>query len=191
MRTVVLASSSPRRRDILQLTRVPFVVDPSDVDEILDPCRDPHDLARDLSLQKAHSVSGRHPDSLVVAADTFIVYGGTLLGKPHTDAEARTMLGMLSGRVHSVITGYCVLDASTGEHLCGSAETKVWIRRLTAHEIDTYVRSGEPLDKAGGYAIQGLGALIVEKIEGDFYNVVGLPLNELVRALGKFGVRVW
>lgn len=190
MKTIVLASSSPRRRDILRLARVPFVVDPCDIDEILDPSRDPHDLARDLSFQKAVSVAGRHPGSLVIAADTFIVFRGTLLGKPHTEAEAGAILAMLSGHAHSVITGYCVLDTSSETHTCGSSETKVWIKTLTSREIKNYVNTREPLDKAGGYAIQGLGALIVEKIEGDFYNVVGLPLGEVVRALGKFGVRV-
>ncbi|MDP2931114.1 MAG: nucleoside triphosphate pyrophosphatase, partial [Chloroflexota bacterium] len=150
----------------------------------------PHDLAKSLSLAKAKLVAKNHPDVLVIAADTFGVLEGKLLGKPHTPAEARQMLKTLSGKLHSVITGFSIIDTQTNRVVSKSVETKVYIKKLTPDEIDAYVRSGEPLDKAGAYAIQGLGAVIIDKIEGDYFNVIGLPLSALAECLKEFGVQV-
>lgn len=189
-RRIILASSSPRRREILGKTGLSFEVDPGDYEEDMSLGLEPHRLARFLSAEKVRSIAGKYADALVIAADTFIVLRGALLGKPRTPDEARRMLMALNGKEHSVITGVTVLDTATGKKVTLSEETRVFFRRLSADEIDDYVRSGEPLDKAGAYAIQGLGAVLVKRIEGDYLNVVGLPLARLVSVLQRFGVKV-
>ncbi|GAB4483611.1 MAG: Maf family protein [Thermodesulfovibrionales bacterium] len=189
-RRIVLASASPRRKEILAKTGLCFEIDRSGFDEQLDPGVEPHRLARTLARHKAQAVSSRYEDALIIAADTFIAFHGQMLGKPHTPPEARRMLALLSGRTHSVITGYAVIDTRTGKLASGSEETQVVFRRLSKAEISAYVKTGEPLDKAGAYAIQGIGAMLVQRIDGDYLNVVGLPLVPLLRTLGKFGVRV-
>ena len=190
MKKIVLASASPRRKEILSSAGLPFRVDPSDYEEKLDHAVPPHVLAKNLSLDKALSVAGKYRSALLIAADTFIVFNGKLLGKPHTPVEARKMLTLLNGRSHSVITGYTVLETATGRKITRSVETKVWLKKMSRAEIGAYVKTGEPLDKAGAYAIQGRGAAIIKKIEGDYLNVVGLPLSDLVETLKKFGIRV-
>jgi septum formation protein len=190
MKKIILASASPRRKEILGLTGLPFTVDPGEYEEDRESPMEPHRLARHLSVQKAKAVSGKYRDALIIAADTFILDRGKILGKPHTPEEAGRMLKMLGGRSHSVVTGYTILDTASGREITRSVETKVWFKKMTVEEIDAYVQTKEPLDKAGAYAIQGLGAVIVKKIEGDYLNVVGLPLFDLVESLKKFGIRV-
>jgi septum formation protein len=190
MRKIVLASASPRRAEILKSAGLKFSVDAGVYEEDMSMGLPPHRLARFLSREKAAAVAAKHTDALVIAADTFIVFRGALLGKPHTEEEARRMLALLSGKTHSVITGYTIMDTACGRRVSGSAETKVTFKRLSVEEIDAYVASGEPLDKAGAYAIQGLGAVIVRKVEGDYLNVVGLPLSALAEDLKKLGVRI-
>jgi septum formation protein len=151
---------------------------------------EPHEFAQKISLEKAKTVASKHKNAIVIAADTFIVFGGQILGKPHTEKEAREMLEAISGKSHSVITGFSIIDTSKNKTLSKSVETKIYIRKLTSAEIDAYVKSKEPLDKAGAYAIQGLGAILVEKIEGDYFNVIGLPLSALTEALKEFGVNI-
>jgi septum formation protein len=189
-RMIVLASSSPRRRELLRLIGLTFRVDRAEYEERMDLNMPPHRLARHLSLEKARSIASKYSDALVIAADTFILFRGKLLGKPHTLQEARRMLGMLNGKKHSVITGFTVMDTLTGKRVSKAVETKVHFRRLTTDQLASYVRTGEPLDKAGAYAVQGLGAVIVKEIAGDYFNVIGLPLSSLAEALKKFGVRV-
>jgi len=190
MKKIILASASPRRKEILALTRLRFRVEPSEYEETLDNATKPHKLAKRLSLEKAEAVAGKYRDALIIAADTFIVFRGKPLGKPHTSKEARKMLAMLNGKSHSVITGYTVLDTGTGNKITRSIETKVWFKKMTPQELDAYVATKEPLDKAGAYAIQGRGAMIVRKIEGDYLNVVGLPLFDLADSLKKFGIKL-
>ncbi|HXX58545.1 MAG TPA: nucleoside triphosphate pyrophosphatase [Thermodesulfovibrionales bacterium] len=187
---LILASASPRRREILEKTGLIFKVVAGDYEEEMDRGVSPRKLARVLSREKARAVASRCRDAIVIAADTFIIFRGSLFGKPETEREARRMLKILSGRSHSVVTGFTVIDTETGKAVSRSVETKVFIKKLAMKEIDAYVRSGEPLDKAGGYAIQGLGSVIVKRIEGDYYNVVGLPLNALVETLKMFGISV-
>ncbi len=187
---LILASASPRRKEILKTAGLEFKVDSSSFKENMDLAFEPHKLARFLSYEKARSVAGRHKKALVIAADTFIVFKGELLGKPHTGEEARRMLKTLNGKTHSVITGFTILDTDSNKKISRSVETKVSFKRLTMEEIDSYIKSKEPLDKAGAYAIQGLGAVIVKRIEGDYFNVMGLPLSSLIEALKKFGVYV-
>ena len=189
-RKIILASASPRRREILGITGLKFSVDASEYEEDMELGLKPHQLARFLSAEKAKAIASKYPNALLIAADTFIVFKDKLLGKPHTSEEARRMLVLLNGKAHSVITGFTILDTKTKKKLSRSVETKVYFRKMTGQEIESYVRTGEPLDKAGAYAIQGIGAVIVKKIDGDYLNVVGLPLNSLIEALKKFGVAV-
>jgi septum formation protein len=190
MRKIVLASESPQRREILEMTGLKFTVCASDYEEELDLKLTPRALARFLSRKKAEVVAGRYKDAIIIAADTFIVFKGRLLGKPHTDEEAGKMLQMLNGRAHSVLTGFTIIDTDSNRALSRSVATRVYFKKLGCQEISSYVKSGEPLDKAGAYAIQGLGAALIHKIEGDYFNVVGLPLNAVKENLKKFGVRI-
>ena len=190
MRRIVLASASPRRKQLLEQIGLRFEVEPSDYEEDIAPGSEPHEVAKMLSLGKARAAARKHRKALIIAADTFVVFGDRILGKPHSNAEAREMLRALNGQAHSVITGFTILDTETGKVLSRSVETRVHMRKLTLREIDGYVRSKEPLDKAGGYAIQGRGAVLVESIEGDYFNVVGLPLSALADALREFGIKV-
>jgi septum formation protein len=190
MKRIVLASASPRRKELLGQIGLRFEVEPSNFDEEITPGSEPHEMAKRLSLGKARAATINHRKALIIAADTFVVLGDMILGKPRTNAEAREMLRALNGQAHSVITGFTILDTETGKVLSKSVETRVHMRKLSLKEIDSYVRSKEPLGKAGGYAIQGLGAVLIEKIEGDYFNVVGLSLSALAGALREFGVNV-
>jgi len=190
MKTIILASASPGRKELLKKTGLKFKVEPSNYEENISPELEPHELAKSLSLEKAKLVAKNHKNALIIAADTFIVLEDKILGKPRTETEAKKMLEAISGRQHSVITGFAIMDTEDNKALSKSVETKVYIRKLTSNEIDAYVKSKEPLDKAGAYAIQGLGSAIVEKIEGDYFNVVGLPLSALAESLKEFGVRI-
>jgi septum formation protein len=187
-RPVVLASASPRRRELLENIGLKFSVDAAEIAEVLTAGLKPVELAKALSLQKALAAASRHPDSIIIAADTFGVLDGVILGKPADAGHAREMLEELRGRCHSVITGFTVIDSATGRAVSRAVETKVYFRRLGRTEIARYVKTGEPLDKAGAYAIQGMGALLVERIEGDYYNVIGLPLCALAGVLKRFGI---
>jgi septum formation protein len=190
MRKIVLASASPRRKELLQKIGLKFEVDASNCAEEIDPTLKPDEIVRRISIEKARAVASRHKDALIIAADTIGVLSKKLLGKPHTAGEARKMLAQIRGKSHEVITGFTVLDTATNKIISGTVSTKVYIKKLTQQEIDAYVQTGEPLDKAGAYGIQGLGAVIVEKIEGDYYNVVGLPLSALAEVLKEFGINV-
>ena len=190
MKTIILASGSPRRKELLEKIGLKFEVEPSNYEENTNSKLRPHELAKSLSFEKARTVANKHKNALVIAADTFIVFKGKILGKPYTETEARKMLETISGKPHSVVTGFSIIDTEDKKTVSRSVETKVYIRRLTPSEIDAYVKSREPLDKAGAYAIQGLGSVIVEKIEGDYFNVIGLPLSALTESLKEFGVHV-
>jgi septum formation protein len=189
-RKIILASASPRREEIFKKTGLKFQVDESSCEEITDPGLKPHELAKVLSRAKAKDVARRYRNALIIAADTLVLSGRKIYGKPGGEKEAREMLKTLSGKAHSVITGFTIIDTAGKKELSRSVETKVYVKRLDADEIEAYIRSGEPFGKAGAYGIQGLGAVIVEKIEGDFFNVMGLPLNALAESLKKFGVHV-
>ena len=185
---IILASQSPRRRELLgQMGLTQFIIRPALGEETAAPGLTPALLVEALSRQKAEEVAGRsEPGDLVIAADTVVAVDGTVLGKPRDEAHAREMLSLLSGREHTVYTGVTV--RRDGQVLTGHEATRVRFRLLSPAEIDAYVRSGEPMDKAGAYGIQGLGALLVEGIDGDYCNVVGLPVCRLGRMLLEFGV---
>jgi len=176
---LILASSSPRRKDLLASFGKPFTIDVPDVDESLLPGEDPSAHVRRLALDKARTVAGRHDDGLVVAADTIVVLDGRIIGKPEDEADARRMLGTLSGRSHHVYTGLAVADAAAGTVMSRVACSRVTISSIGEEEIARYVATGEPLDKAGSYAVQGLGGKYVSRVNGSLSNVIGLPLEEL------------
>ena len=190
MKKIILASASPRRKELLEKIGLKFEVDASNCAEEIDPTLKPDEIVRRISITKAKSVATRHQNAVIIAADTIGVIGTKLLGKPHTAGEARKMLAQISGKSHDVITGFTVLDTAAEKIVTKTVTTKVYIKKLTKKEIDAYVQTGEPLDKAGAYGIQGLGAVIVEKIEGDYYNVMGLPLSALAEVLQEFGIIV-
>jgi septum formation protein len=187
---VVLASSSPRRMELLEKAGLEFSIDPSETDEKLDNSAEPEELARSISLMKASSAVPRHPGTIVIAADTFGVLDGRLLGKPEDAAHAREMLAIMSGKCHEVITGFTIIDADSGKTVSHVVKTRVYFKALSKAQIEEYVETGEPLGKAGAYAIQGKGAALVDKIEGDYYNVIGLPVHALARELIKFGIEL-
>ena len=179
---VILASASPRRRELLRFLCPEFDVVPSGADETLGEPPSPA-AAVGLALRKARAVAALGAAGTILAADTLVVLDGASLGKPADDREARSMLGSLSGRCHRVITGVAVIEAGTGRERSAAVETFVYMRELAPPEIDAYVATGEPEDKAGGYAIQGLGGTLVAALLGSYTNVVGLPLPAVRRLL--------
>ncbi len=185
---LILASNSPRRQAIMRQIGVNFKVNPADLDEAILPGEDPQAYAVRVALDKARVVAGRTMEGIIIAADTIVVLDKMILGKPADTADAERMLSQLSGRKHQVITALALIDAATGRTLTNAAVTSVWFRNITQKEISAYVSSGEPLDKAGAYGIQEKGGLLVQKIEGCYFNVVGLPLSLLAEMLREFGI---
>jgi septum formation protein len=183
---LVLASQSPRRAEILRQAGIPFVVRTAPVDESPLEGESPQDYVRRLAEWKASAVPAA-PDEIVLGADTTVVIEGQILGKPANAADARRMLELLSGRRHEVMTGICLKLRDTLVRDC--ATTAVWFAPMNASEIETYAASGEPLDKAGAYAIQGLASKFIERVEGCYFNVVGLPVALVYRRLGEMALR--
>jgi len=178
----VLASRSPRRRIILEQAKIPFVQIPGDVEETWIEGT-PESVVQYWARRKAEKVIEMVKDSPVLGVDTMVALGGELLGKPLDEAHAADMLGMLSGEWHSVFSGVCFLWPDKGIDMRFAEETRVKFRNLDQDEIEAYVSTGEPLDKAGAYGIQGCGSLLVERIEGCYFNVMGLPVSRLVHEL--------
>ena len=177
---LILASQSPRRKELLGLFRIPFSVSVADIDETMDPGKPPFDEVARVSRLKALAVN-RGPEDVVIAADTIVVCDGEILGKPRDEADANRMLNLLSGRDHQVMTGMTVLR--DGQCLTHTEITDIHFRDLSQREIDAYIRSGEPMDKAGSYGIQGGAALFADQMHGDYYNVMGLPVCRLGQML--------
>ncbi len=181
--SVVLASASPRRRELLKTAGIAFRVQVSDADERIEPGLSPAEVVMSLARQKAAAVAADCPDETVIGADTVVVFGETILGKPADEADAFRMLRMLSGETHSVYTGVCILRS--GAEDCFNVCTRVTFYPLTDAQIRAYVATGEPMDKAGAYGIQGRGCTLVKEICGDYFNVVGLPVAEVCRRLER------
>ena len=191
MTLFVLASSSPRRISILGKIGIPFRVVPPSYEVSIEG-EDPIQIAKFTALEKARLVARLFLSGIVIGADTIVVVDGEVLGKPRNVEEAKVFLRKLSGREHLVVTGLALIDASSMREVSDYCVTKVWFRELSDGEIDFYVSTEEPLDKAGGYAIQGLGAFFVERIEGDFWNVVGFPLPLFYDLLRReFGINLF
>ncbi|ACY48395.1 Maf family protein [Rhodothermus marinus] len=181
---LILASRSPRRRKLLAQLGLHFEVHPSDLDENATNHRLPEQLVEQLALEKARTVAARFPEALTLGADTIVVLDGDVLNKPADEAEARAMLRRLSGRTHTVYTGVALVHPASQREVVDYEATQVTFAPLTDAEIDAYVATGSPLDKAGAYGIQDdYGAVFIRRIEGDYYNVVGLPLHRLYRML--------
>ena len=184
---LILASASPRRKELLGLFHIPFVIRVADIDETMDDTKSPFDEAARVSRLKALAVE-RQADDIVIAADTIVVCSGKILGKPGSEAEAVSMLQLLSGRDHQVMTGCTVLHGDRTETF--TEVTDLHFRDLSRKEIEAYVASGEPMDKAGSYGIQGGAALFCERMAGDYYNVMGLPVCRLGQVLKQIAPEV-
>ncbi len=185
---LILASGSPRRIELLKILGCKFQIISSKDEERINPRLSPIENAKRISRLKALNVASKISEGIVIAADTMVVLGKKILGKPKNKKEAEKMLRNLSGKEHRVITGLAVVNAETKKIMQDVVITKVRFRKLSKNLIDKYIATGEPLDKAGAYGIQGKASLLVESIKGDYFNVVGLPLNALNQLLEKFGV---
>lgn len=183
---LILASASPRRRELLEHLGVPFAVDPASGPENPPAGAAAEDTVKALSAAKAAEVAARHPGCVVVGADTVVELDGVILGKPHSEDDAFRMLKSLSGREHRVYTGLTV--AKDGALTTQAEKTRVFFRPMTDREIRAYIATGEPMDKAGAYGYQGFAGLFIHRIDGDYFNVVGLPLCRLNHMLSALGV---
>ncbi len=183
---IVLASSSPRRHELLEMLGIEHIVDPANIDEELSPGESAERLAVRLAQEKAATVASRHRGRVVLSADTLVVLGTEILGKPESPLEAQQMLLRLAGREHKVVTAVAAAYDSTILDRCDV--TRVWFRPLTEAMIDAYLSTGESMDKAGSYGVQGYGAVLVDRIEGDFFGVMGLPLRLVVELLEEVGM---
>ncbi|MBU0986830.1 MAG: septum formation inhibitor Maf [Proteobacteria bacterium] len=185
---MILASKSPRRRYLLKQAGLSFVVIPSNIDEKSIEITSPETYVRILSEAKANDVAQKYPEKWVIGADTIVLKDGAILGKPGSQPEARTMLKRLSGQVHQVLTGYAICCKARQRCFSETIKTDVLFKNLTDEEIEWYIHTQEPFDKAGAYAIQGLGTFLVKSIQGSYTNVVGLPVCEVIEFLIQEGV---
>ncbi|MCR4950643.1 MAG: Maf family protein [Solobacterium sp.] len=183
MKHVILASQSPRRKELLEKCIRNFAVCPADIDETLDPDLPAAEAVRQLSVRKAEAVLRTHPEAVVIGSDTVVAADGVILGKPADRSDAERMLKMLSGKTHQVITGLCIM--STRKVFSDVSCANVTFAALSEDEIESYIMSGEPMDKAGSYAIQGEAGRFITCISGDYYTIVGLPLNMAYEELKK------
>jgi septum formation protein len=182
----ILASASPRRRELLEALGAVFEICPADIPEILVPGEPPLAQVRRLAWEKARHTAGKFPGRAVLAADTIVVLEDQILGKPADLAEAGRMLRLLSGRGHQVMTAFCLLGGPLSEPCRQEAVSEVFFRSLAEEEIEAYLKTGESLDKAGAYAVQGLGVALIREVRGSLTNVVGLPLEEVRPVLEKY-----
>lgn len=193
-RRIILASTSPRRKELIASLHLAFEVIPSHADEDTPPEWTPEQTVQELAMRKALAVyrglEGREQDAVIVGSDTVVVLDGDILGKPVDEADAERMLSRLQGREHRVFTGVACIDASNGQSMVQYRQTDVTMKELSEATIRAYVQTGEPSDKAGSYAIQGIGASLIERVEGCYFNVVGLPLSLLSDMLDGFGIHV-
>lgn len=185
MENLILASSSPRRKELLENLQLSFIVSTSNADETFHPDLAPEEVVVELASRKARSAAENHPQSYVIGADTIVVFDGKILGKPSSPEEAKNMLMLLSNNIHSVYTGVAIVSPAGTAAFYEKTDVAFW--ELSEEEIDAYIKTGEPFDKAGAYGIQGIGGLLVREIRGDYFNVVGLPVARLIRELKKLG----
>lgn len=186
MKRFIVASASPRRKELLSMTGYEFEIIPSDADETLPENTGAYEAVKELSKRKAVSVWEENKDAVVLGCDTVVALDDIILGKPETEEEAEKMLSTLSGREHCVCSGVCITDGENTRQFVGSARVKFY--ELSKETIKSYIATKDPMDKAGSYGIQGIGSVLVESIEGDYFTIVGLPLAETARVLREFGV---
>lgn len=189
-RQIILASSSLRRKELLQMIGLTCKIIAPQIDEKRNPRLKIRSQVEAISQKKAQAVAEQHPDAVIIAADTLVEIEGEILGKPTDRDDAVRMLHKLSGKTHSVCTGFTIIDTASKKQSTKSEETKVTMRKVTEHEIMQYIETDKPFDKAGGYAIQGIGAILFERIEGDYSNVVGLPITSVALELKRFKIDV-
>lgn len=181
MREIILASDSPRRRELIAKLGIPYKCVSANIDETMDITLGLEDALCDLASKKAYAVYDSHKESMIIGADTIVTLDNLILGKPKNKEDAKYMLQKLSGRTHKVLTGVCILYNNEKITFCDSSEVTFY--PLSDEEINDYINSGEPMDKAGAYGIQGYGSLIVQSIKGDFYSVMGLPVARIFRTI--------
>jgi septum formation protein len=190
MRQIILASKSPRRKQLLKNIGLNFKVVPSNINEDLIHISSPKKYAEILSLQKAKKVAEKFKDAIIIGADSIVILKGEIIGKPSSLKNAKEILRKLSGQRHMVITGFTVLDSKINKSITNSVLSYVTFKKLSEEEINDYVKTGELMDKAGAYAIQEKAGVFIEKIEGDFFNVVGLPIFALCKILQEFDINI-
>lgn len=189
MKPIILASQSPRRREICAQLGIPFTVCPAQSEAPFDPTLSPQEAVKAIARSKAEEIAATHPGEVVLGSDTVVAIDGVILGKPKTEADAAAMLRSLSGRTHQVLTGVWVVDEDgNGDGFTSVASVK--FADMSDADIAAYIATGEPMDKAGSYGVQGKGSLLVEKLNGDFFNVMGLPVLRLSRMLSQFGINL-
>ena len=188
---LILASASPRRKELLENLGYVFQTIPADIDETISDTKSPEDIVKELALQKATYVANsvNYP-AIIIGSDTIVVVDNTILGKPENNEDAYNMLKMLSGRAHQVISGIAIIDNKSNKNIVDSVSSDVYFRTLSIEEITSYVKTGEPMDKAGAYAIQGLASTFIEKINGCYNNIVGLPIFKVTQALKEFDLDI-
>jgi len=188
MKKIILASQSPRRKKILEQIGLDFKVVISDFDETKIRFKTPQEMVEKLSLGKAKTIAKKYPNSIIIGADTTVIFKSEIIGKPKSKEDAVRILRLLSGNTHEIVTGFTVLKGN--KSITKHVTSRVKFKKLTEDEIKAYVATGEPMDKAGGYGIQEKGGLFMENIQGDYFNVVGLPIFAVAKALKKFGVDI-
>ena len=188
MKKIILASKSPRRKQILQQVGLEFIIAVSAFDETQVKFKTPQEMVKKLSLEKAKIIAGKNPGAVIIGADTTVLYKNEIIGKPTSKQDAVRILKLLSGNIHEVVTGFTVMQGK--KSITKHVTSKVKFKQLSEAEIKAYVATGEPMDKAGGYGIQDKGGLFVEDIQGDYFNVVGLPIFAVSEVLKQFGVEI-
>jgi septum formation protein len=188
MKKIILASKSPRRKQILEQVGLKFTVEVSDFDETKIKFKTPQEMVKKLSLEKAKIIAVKNPNAVIIGADTTVIYKNEIIGKPTSKQDAVRILKLLSGKVHEVVTGFTVISGKNS--VTKAVTSKVKFKKLTDAEIKAYVKTGEPMDKAGGYGIQEKGGLFIENIQGDYFNIVGLPIFAVSEVLKQFGVEI-
>jgi len=191
MQKIILASGSPRRKELLEGVFKHIVICPGSFEEDNTRCMEPTKLAMDHGLGKAKDVAKGFDSGIVIGCDTIVVLDGKVIGKPIDENDAKAILNRINGQEVEVISGLAIIDIDSGQTITDSVTTKVLMKRMTDEQIEKYIAMGEPLDKAGAFAAQGVGSLFIERIDGCFFNVVGLPLNRLYSHLEKLGVDVF
>jgi septum formation protein len=187
---IILASGSEARKKLLENIRLDFEVQKSDFEEVMDPDTAPEKLAVELALGKARDVAAKNKNAIVIAADSFVIMENEYLGKPHSAQEARQMLRKISGKKQNFVTGMAVIDTDSDTTITDYEISEIWIANISDEEIEDYIKTEEPFSKAGGYAIQEIGSIFIEKVSGSNTGIIGLPINKLYKILKGLGVKV-
>jgi septum formation protein len=190
-RKIILASGSEHRKRLLEQIGLKFEIRESEYEEDMEAKSDPYELAKFLALKKGEDVAKHYDDAIIIAADTFVFYDGQFIGKPKTPKKAREILGKFSGKTHKIISGFAIIDTKSRKIINDYGEALVTFRKLTPEEIEDYIATGEPLTRAGGYGLMDRGAVLIEKIDGDFYSVIAMPLNKVFVELNKLGINTF